>query len=106
MTIESKTNLLAPAPVRVKRNHEWTECSHAEPAAFTVATFVPALADIPSVSLTRTGFGIRKLLIGMIRAKDLRIRNAWVRGSNPLCALDRSGSHHAAPPMLRVIEIV
>jgi len=71
--------------VRVTRNHEWTGCSHAESAVFTAATFVPSLADIPSVSLTKTAFGLRNVLIGMSRAKDLRIRNAWVRGSNPLC---------------------
>jgi hypothetical protein len=29
--------------------------------------------------------GVRKLLIDLGRGKDLRIRNAWVRGSNPLC---------------------
>jgi len=30
-------------------------------------------------------FGVRKLLIDMSRAEDLRIRNAWVSGSNALC---------------------
>jgi hypothetical protein len=53
--------------------------------AFTVATFVPAQADLPSFSLTKTGFGIHNILIDMSRAEDPRIRNAWVRGSNPLC---------------------
>jgi hypothetical protein len=37
---------------------------------------------------TLTLFGVGKLLIDMDRAEDLRIRNAWVRGSNPLCAPD------------------
>jgi hypothetical protein len=51
----------------------------------TVPTFVPAQANFPSYSLTKTAFGPRKMLIDMSRAEDLRIRNAWVRGSNPLC---------------------
>jgi len=53
----------------------------------TVATFVPVQADFSSFSLTKTGFGVCKLLIDMSRVKDLRIRNAWVRGSNPLCGI-------------------
>jgi hypothetical protein len=59
--------------------------SHAPTDAFAVATFVPAQADFPSFLQTTTAFGVRKLLIDMSRAEDLRIRNAWVRGSNPLC---------------------
>jgi hypothetical protein len=52
----------------------------------TVATFVPAQADFQLVLLAKMAFGIHKMLIAMSRANDLRIRNAWVRGSNPLCA--------------------
>jgi hypothetical protein len=57
----------------------------AAPDAFTVATFVPAQADICRLLNGQTAFDVRNILIDMSRANDLRIRNAWVRGSNPLC---------------------
>ena len=53
----------------------------------TVATFVlPTQTDYRGVFSTSTAYDIRKVLIDMSRVIDLRIRNAWVRGSNPLCA--------------------
>jgi len=52
---------------------------------FAVPTFVPAQADFPFVLPTKTAFAFRKTLIGKHRWKDLRVRNAWVRGSNPPC---------------------
>ena len=54
-------------------------------AALTVVIFVPAQADLPDFLQTETAFGLRNILIDMDRANDLRIRNAWVRGSNSLC---------------------
>jgi hypothetical protein len=53
--------------------------------AFTVTTFVPAQADICRFLKVQTAPNMRKLLIRMTPNNDLRIRNAWVRGSNPLC---------------------
>jgi hypothetical protein len=53
--------------------------------AFAVPTFVPAQAVFPVVLPTKIAFGVRKILIDNDHANDLRIRNAWVRGSNPLC---------------------
>jgi hypothetical protein len=50
-----------------------------------VATFVPGQADFPVVLPAKIAFGLRKILIDKRRWKDLQIRNAWVRGSNPLC---------------------
>jgi hypothetical protein len=50
-----------------------------------VVTFVPAHADIRRFSKRITALDRRNLLIHMNPANDLRIRNAWVRGSNPLC---------------------
>jgi hypothetical protein len=58
----------------------------AAPGAFAVATFVPAHADIGRFLKEQTAFGLRNILIDMSPANELRIRNAWVRGSNPLCA--------------------
>jgi hypothetical protein len=52
----------------------------AAPDAFTVATFVPAQADICRLLNGQTAFDVRNILIGMHRANDLRIRNAWVTG--------------------------
>ncbi len=43
----------------------------------TVASFVPAHADSYSFSHTKTRFGVRKILINIGRAEDLRIRNAF-----------------------------
>jgi hypothetical protein len=57
----------------------------AAPGAFAVATFVPAHADIGRFLKEQTAFGLRNILIDMSPANELRIRNAWVRGSNPLC---------------------
>jgi hypothetical protein len=51
-----------------------------------VATFVPVQADFPVVLLSKIAFAVRKILIDRHRPNDLRIRNAWVRGSNALCA--------------------
>ena len=68
-----------------ERHHEGTSCLTPRLNRYTVATFVPAQADFPRFSPTFTAFRVRKLLIYMSRADDLRIRNAWVRGSNPLC---------------------
>ena len=53
--------------------------------AFAVVTFVPPQADIGRLLKGQTVFGIRNPLIDMTHANELRIRNAWVRGSNPLC---------------------
>jgi hypothetical protein len=50
-----------------------------------VPTFVPAQADFPLVLPAKIAVGVGKILIDKRRRKDLRIRNAWVRGSNPLC---------------------
>jgi hypothetical protein len=57
----------------------------AAPDAFDVVIFVPAHADIRRFSERQTAFDRRNLLIDMTAANELRIRNAWVRGSNPLC---------------------
>ena len=51
-----------------------------------VVTFVPAHADDRGFSKQQTAFDLRNILIGIGRANELRIRNAWVRGSSPLCA--------------------
>ena len=56
--------------------------------AVAVATFVPAHADICRFLKLETAFDVRNILIDMIPNNDLRIRNAWVRGSNPLCGTD------------------
>jgi hypothetical protein len=57
----------------------------ATPDAFAVATFVPAQADICRLLKGQSAFDLRNILIDMTPGDDLRIRNAWVRGSNPLC---------------------
>jgi hypothetical protein len=61
--------------------------------ALAVATFVPAEADICSFLKAQTAPYIRKLLIRMTPNNDLRIRNAWVRGSNPLCGTIKKIQH-------------
>jgi hypothetical protein len=60
--------------------------------AFTVTTFVPAQADICRFLKVQTAPNMRKLLIRMTPNNDLRIRNAWVRGSNPLCGTIKSST--------------
>jgi hypothetical protein len=54
-------------------------------AVFAVPTFVPAQAVFPCVLPTKIAVDVRKILIDNDHANELRIRNAWVRGSNPLC---------------------
>jgi hypothetical protein len=66
----------------------------------SVANFVPAQADILRPSQTQAVFGVRKTLIGMSRSEGLRIRNAWVRGSNPLCGTSTYVSLAALCPVL------
>ena len=51
----------------------------------TVATFVPTQAAFLRFSPTQTAFAVRKILIDKVRAKGVRIRNAWVPSSNPGC---------------------
>ena len=57
----------------------------AGPDAFAVVTFVPTHAHICRLLKEQTAFGRRNILIDMSPANELQIRNAWVRGSNPLC---------------------
>jgi hypothetical protein len=71
---------LAAAKLRVSARDQ-----EAATDASAVATFVPPQADIGRRPKGSIAFGIRKTLIDMTHPKDLRIRNAWVRGSNPLC---------------------
>jgi hypothetical protein len=52
----------------------------------TVTTFVPTQTALADVSHVKSAFCVRKVLIDMTPDNDPRIRNAWVRGSNPLCA--------------------
>ncbi len=67
----------------VKGNGNTADCVDGSGVTIAVATFVPAQADICRFLTVQTAPYIRKLLIRIAPNSDLRIRNAWVRGSNP-----------------------